>query len=231
MANYNNIKPITLKWEGGLSRNTKDNASKYPSPYKYQGKTGWHTNKGITYQTFEAGSKAFGFENNATNFLKMPQDIWDKIAKGFYWDKYKLDQLNSDGLALLIFSWGWGAGVGWHPRMQRYLKSKGITWNRTSDTLTQALNILLRYQGEKQTIDEVSNQQKEFYQSLHQPSFTQGWLNRVSDTTAQALTYIKENIINPLTDDDEKKKYKSIALIVLSIGVLYLLKKGLRTKI
>jgi len=229
VANYNNIKPITLKWEGGLSRNTKDNASKYPSPYIYQGKKGWHTNKGITYQTFEAGARSFGFENNATNFFKMPSQIWDKIAKGFFWDKYNLDNLNSDGLALQIFSWSWGAGTGWHPRMQRYLKSKGIDWNRTPNTLHQALNILLRYQGEKQTINEIQEQQNQFYQSLNQPSFTTGWLNRVKDTTAQALTYIKD-IINPAQDDDEKKKYRKIGILILSIGVLYAITKGLKSK-
>ena len=86
MGNFQDIKPLTLKWEGGLSRATTDTASKNPSPYIHNGVSGWHTNKGITYQTFKAAANKYGFVNNAENFINMPDAIWDKIAKGLQYD-------------------------------------------------------------------------------------------------------------------------------------------------
>ena len=43
---------FTKKWEGGLSRDKNDSASSYPCPTPYKGKTGYHTNAGITYKTW-----------------------------------------------------------------------------------------------------------------------------------------------------------------------------------
>jgi hypothetical protein len=190
MANFNNIKALTLEKEGGLSRATTDNASKNPSPYVHNGQTGWHTNKGIIYTTFVSASKRFGFENNAENFINMPDAIWTKIAKGLFWDDLNLDTLKSDGVAFQLFSWHWGAGTGWFKRMNTYLTSKGIDWNGKSSTLAQSVNKLIDKQGEKKTLDDLEQQQIEFYTSLNQPVYIKGWINRIKDTTKYAYTFI-----------------------------------------
>ena len=59
MANFKDIKGLTLKWEGGLSRATTDSASKNSSPYVHEGVTGWHTNRGITYTKLHKYESAF----------------------------------------------------------------------------------------------------------------------------------------------------------------------------
>ena len=190
MANFKDIKGLTLKWEGGLSRATTDSASKNPSPCTHNGVSGWHTNRGITYTTFSNASKKYGFANSCDNFISMPDTIWDKIAKGDYWDDLNLDIVKSNGVAFQVFSWHWGAGYGWFPRMQKYLSSKGIQWNKKSSTLASALNQIIDKQGEKKTIDELNEQQKQYYTSLNQPVYTRGWINRIEDTTRYAYTYI-----------------------------------------
>jgi lysozyme family protein len=190
MANFKDIKELTLKWEGGLSRASTDTARLYPSPYVHNGLTGWHTNKGITYQTFEAASKKLGFKNNSENFINMPDVIWDSIAKGLYWDELKLDSLKSNGVAFQLFSWNWGAGTGWFPRMKRYLTSKGIEWNEKKSTLAEAINKLIDKQGEKQTISDLDKQQQEFYASLNQPANFRGWINRIKETTSYAYSFL-----------------------------------------
>lgn len=195
MANFNDIKGLTLKWEGGLSKATTDTASRNPSPYVHNGVTGWHTNKGVTYSTFVSASKKFGFENNANNFINMSDAIWNKIAKGLYWDNLNLDQLKSNGVAFQLFSWNWGAGTGWFPRMKRFLTSKGIEWNGKSSSLSDAINKLLEKQGEQKTIADLDIQQKEYYTSLNQPANIKGWINRIKDTTSYAVSYIG-NIYN-----------------------------------
>lgn len=213
MARFEDIKGLTLKWEGGLSRATTDTASRNPSPCVHKGVSGWHTNRGVTYGTFVEASKRYGFANNCENFINMPDAIWDKIAKGRFWDNLNLDNLKSNGVAFQIFSWHWGAGYGWFNRMKNYLSQKGIEWDKKASTLATALNKLIDKQGEKQTIDELTEQQKQFYTSLNQPVYTKGWINRVVDTTKYAYTYIGK------IGDIVKKNKTNFALIgVLLIG-------------
>lgn len=223
MANFQNIKGLTLKKEGGLSNAKTDTASRNPSPYVYQGKTGWHTNKGVTYTTFVEASKRFGFANNEQNFIYMPDAIWDKIAKGMYWDYLKLDNLKSDGVAFQLFSWLWGAWTQWFPRVQRYLDSKGINWDKSPSTLYIKMNELIDKQGEKQTIDELEQQQIEFYKSLNQSANIGGWINRIKDTTKYAYNYIGK-VIGDVTDNKKTRNFVLLGvglLIVTSVSYLY----------
>lgn len=206
MATINNIVDFTLKWEGGLSRNTNDTASSYPSPYVYKGQTGWHTNKGITYATFEAASKKLGFENNADNFLTMPQNIWLKIAKSLYWDTLHLDDVKSQAIANLLFSWTWASGYGWRNRVKNYFSSKDIDWSISDySALPDNINSLTKKYGEKKISDELFEQYKEFYISLNQPANIGGWLNRLGELQdfsnslmAMQLAFIKNLWAKPI---------------------------------
>ena len=196
MANFNEIIALTKKWEGGLSANPKDSASKFPSPYTYKGKKGWHTNKGITYKTFKDYSTKLGYQDNATNFLTMPDTIWNKVAKKIFWDTMGLDTLKSNGIAFQLFSAKWG---GWKKKIfQNYLKNKGINWDSHDNTISSAFNQLLEKQSETQTIQDISKLMAGYYISLNQPDFTQGWLNRVKDTTNYAIQFVQSNVVEPV---------------------------------
>lgn len=216
MANFQDIKALTLKWEGGLSRATTDNASKNPSPCTHNGVTGWHTNRGITWTTFESSANKLGFQASCDNFIGMPDAIWDKIAKDLFWNSLNLDNIKSNGVAFQLFSWHWGAGKGWFYRMQRYLTSKGVNWDKRASTLANAINQLIDKQGEKQTIDELDAQQKEFYVSLNQPVYTKGWLNRVTDTTKHAYSYIGKQISKVLQNKKVNYTLIGVGLIALT---------------
>jgi hypothetical protein len=222
MANFNDVVGLTKKWEGGLSSNPKDSASKYPSPYIYKGKKGWHTNKGITYKTFKDYATKLGYEDSATNFITMPDTIWNKIAKAIYWDTLKLDTLKSNGIAFQLFSAKWG---GWKKKLfVNYLAKKGIKWDGKDSTISSSFNELLQKQSETQIIQDISKLMSGYYVSLNQPAFTQGWLNRVKDTTDYAIQFVRSNVIEPAS---EQAKKKSNWLIYLSIGLIgyYLLSK------
>ena len=223
MGNFQDIKPLTLKWEGGLSRATTDTASKNPSPYIHNGVSGWHTNKGITYQTFEAAANKYGFVNNAENFINMPDAIWDKIAKGLFWNDLNLDNVKSNGVAFQLFSWHWGAGRGWFPRMQRYLTSKGVNWDKKSSTLSGAINQVIDKQGEKQTISDLDTQQQEFYSSLNQPANIKGWINRIKETTSYAYSFLGR----VYSENKKTINYSLLGLgiILISITTFYYFKK------
>ena len=130
-----------------------------------------------------------------------------------------LDTLKSNGVAFQLFSWKWGAGSGWYNRMQRYLSSKGVNWDKQSSTLADAINQVIDKQGEKQTIDDLDAQQKEFYTSLNQPVNIRGWINRIEDTTRYAYGYIGKKIGEIYSGNKKKINYTliGIGLIALSI--------------
>lgn len=207
MAKIDLIIPHTLKWEGGLSRATTDSASKNPSPYIYKNVYGWHTNRGITYQTFSEGSKLLGYENNLNNFIFMPDYVWLKIAKKMFWDPLKLDDLQSQALANLFFSWSWAGGSGYKHRTNVYLRSKGIAWNyKDPSTLAEALNTLIKKVGEKRAFNDLLNQYKEFYLGMPESSnpkteahpegvYTKGWLNRLDDLKNFSSTFIGKTVL------------------------------------
>lgn len=194
MADIKEIIPHTKKWEGGLSRATSDTASQFPSPYYYRGVYGWHTNKGITYQTFKEGSKNLGYIDSLENFIFMPDEIWLKIAKNLYWDKLNLDALNSQAIAQILFSWTWASGYGWRNRVQKYLQSKNIVWDKDQiKSVSDKFNQLIKAQGERKTFDELVDQYKQFYISLNQPANIKGWLNRLEDLKSFSESFIKKN--------------------------------------
>jgi len=193
MANIQSIIGLTKKEEGGLSKAKTDTASKYPSPYEYNGSYGWHTNRGVTYQAFKSLSSKLGYINNRENFINMPDSIWLKIAKNGYWDTVNLDQMKSQALANLFFSWQWGAGFGWRNRIKRYLKTKNIEWSINNlKGLPDLINDLVSREGEKKILDELIEQYKEFYISLNQPANIKGWLNRAERLKNYAYTLLDE---------------------------------------
>ena len=203
LAQFDNIVPFTLKYEGGLSRAKTDYASKYPSPYTYNGKTGWHTNKGVTYATFEKLAPVLKYKNNAENFLTMPMSIWRPIAKTGYWDKIKLDTLKSQAVANILFSFMWGSGYAWLPRISRYLKSKGIEYTgayykdkkliiaKDLNTIAAKFNQLIDKQGEQKTFDELIKQKEDYLKALNQPANLPGWLKRLDALKTESMKFIQ----------------------------------------
>lgn len=108
------------KWEGGLSRNVNDSASKYPCPTPHNGVIGYHTNKGVTYKTW---TYFFGKDNDES-FFKMSNQDWFLIFSKGYYDPMK--KITDDELILCILSsWAWGSGV--HGATRLLQKSIGTT--------------------------------------------------------------------------------------------------------
>lgn len=100
------------KWEGGLSRDSTDTASKVTAPWRYRGVTGWHTNKGVTFETFKRYAPVIGYAVTAKNFFEMPNDLWLKIMKRGYLSAYPLDEINHlPRIQAVIIEWAWHSGL------------------------------------------------------------------------------------------------------------------------
>jgi len=182
MKNINDYIAFTKKWEGGLSRDISDSASKNPCPTPYQGKSGWHTNVGITYAVWHS---EFGKDNDA-RFFTMNNEDWFRVFKGLYWDSVKGDDYKCFSVAVIVTGMAWGSGSA-----------------RAGITLQTALNKL----GKQVTVDgkvgmitiEAANSCKDvelfdeimrlriaFFKSIGavgktNNKFLKGWLNRAND--------------------------------------------------
>jgi lysozyme family protein len=105
MSNFREYLEFTEQREGGLSKAKTDNASKYPVPDG----SGYHTNKGITWETFERLSDKLGYEASPKIFYKMPDEIFEKIFE-YYWNLSGANLINNQAIANLVFQALWGGG-------------------------------------------------------------------------------------------------------------------------
>ena len=104
MTNYLKMVPFIKKWEGGISKDKRDQCAKDPLPDG----SGYHTNKGICWMTFKA---VFGSSPEAVKrFYTMNDEDWGKVYKGLFWDKMKGDEIKSQKVADIIVHWAWGSG-------------------------------------------------------------------------------------------------------------------------
>jgi hypothetical protein len=178
MADYRHPRKFILQWEGGLSRDAGDSASTHPAPWMHKGLSGWHTNKGVTFSTFESLAPMLGYAVTPENFFNMPDRIWEKIFKIGYWDAWRLDEMKSQAIADLLADFAWGSGIGGSfNSIDKYLATKGkqVT-NR--EQATKALSELARG-NEKKIFLELIGWREKFFRSLGQPWNLKGWLNRL----------------------------------------------------
>lgn len=246
MAEIKYIIGFTKGWEGGLTNNPDDSASKNPSPYEYKGQKGWHTNKGVTYAVFKANATKLGYQDTAQNFLTMPDDIWLKIAKMKYWDILGLDTVKSQSVANVMFSWQWGSGYAWVPRVSKYFAANGITWiggNWVGKTfklapdfgqISQKLNELIDKVGEQKAFEDLIEQKREFLMSLKgtksnpvtaaKPDgvFTKGWMNRLNDLktySGSLLGKAAQATVETVKNANEVVKKNPLKTIAFVMGI------------
>lgn len=184
MANYRKIIPFIKAWEDGLSSDRNDLAAAVPSPIK-DPKTGhyYHTNKGITYQTW----KAYMGSNAAQRFVNMSNEDWERIWKNGYWDAVDGDQLKSQAIADAIANWYWGSGTYAVTNAVEALNSlkKGKPLPYTSAMNAQLLAALNKV-NESDFLEAYRKEQAAFYKAIvnrnpSQAVFLKGWMNRMNN--------------------------------------------------
>lgn len=174
MADVKKLAPFILKWEGGLSDDTRDSASKIMCPTPLNGRN-YHTNKGVTYQTW---IKYFG-KLNDQRFLKMSNEDFSVILKQ-YWDVWKADEINNQSIANILVDWIWCSGHVGIRKVQAILgvAADGVVGSKT----IQAIN---NY-NQKLLFAKIHDARHTFLHNIviNKPSqkvFLKGWLNRLND--------------------------------------------------
>jgi lysozyme family protein len=199
MADHRNQVNFIKKWEGGLSNDPRDiSPASYPAPCVYLGQTGWHTNKGIIYSTFESNAFKLGYVASCQNFIAMPDYIWLRIYKYSFWDKFLLDTYRSQAIADVIVSLAWGSGLGGaYKQIAKFLNSnygaslKESTAGFNSTNVVRVRDIIRQHSrtalGEKKLHASLIEHMSRFYISLNKPVYIRGWLNRLK--ALYAFTY------------------------------------------
>lgn len=189
MANIKVAIPYIKESEGGLSKSQKDSASKNPAPFLYKGFKTWHTNKGVTWTTFLALSKALGYQASAANFFNMPDEIWLKIYKNGYWDKVKGDDFKSDVIASAVADMAWASGDG--TARIKLINWINLEFKAGAKNYTDFINFM-NSQEEKILFPALIAFRKRFFLSINQPANHQGWINRMNKLLAFGLDVLKK---------------------------------------
>lgn len=174
------------QWEGGLSRDPDDNASAHPAPWPYKGLTGWHTNKGITYQTFSANANRLGYANTPENFFQMPDSIFLSILKNVYAAGYPLNRIDHlPRIQAVIITWAWGSGLG---GSERYLANfqrteMGISAaNITKAEIVDNFRSKITPLNEKEWFNKLNDRRlSDFKKMADWNKFGTGWTNRLNN--------------------------------------------------
>lgn len=173
---------VCKKWEGGLSRDPKDSASTRPCPTPYNGKTGWHTNCGVTYAVWKA---VFGSEND-DRFYKMSNEDWFVIFDRRYYSKVRGKDFKSINVAAIVVGMAWGSGIKQAGitlqkainNLGGNLKVDGVIGDKTIEAANAIAPVVL--------FDEIMKLRIQFFKYIGREGttnhkFLQGWLNRAND--------------------------------------------------
>lgn len=194
------------KFEGGLSADPRDTASRNPSMYvmpsgQFKGLK-VHTNKGVTFTTWQNYMGKLGKPVSSPQFINMTRQQWIDIAKRLYWDGIKAPAVNSQGVAEILFEAIWGGGsANLVTAMQQYLNKKGVTdcSNRTLKTDgamgTNTLCALNKYtknkSNEEDLINFLTDKRLQYLKSLSSWGWAgSGWTNRVLAMKDRALALV-----------------------------------------
>ena len=182
MKNINDYIAFTKKWEGGLSRDLSDSASKNPCPTPFNSKSGWHTNVGITYAVWRS---EFGKDND-TRFFAMNNEDWFRVFKGLYWDSVKGDDYKCFSVAVIVTGMAWGsgsarAGITLQTALNKLGKNVTVDGKVGMRTIESANSC-----NDVELFDEIMRLRIAFFKSIGavgktNNKFLKGWLNRAND--------------------------------------------------
>lgn len=175
----------TKRWEGGLSNNINDYNSANPSPYTHDGQTNWHTNKGISWQTFQYYAERLGIDISKQNFINMSDSIFRKILKEGVGEVYDIKKLTSyPSIQAVLVSWSWGYGSSGSERHLANFQREyyGINDdNITKEEIVNNFKSRLTIYNRKDTFKALCDYKRRIIMNSTQSANKQGWLNRLDD--------------------------------------------------
>jgi lysozyme family protein len=165
-------------WEGGLSSSKSDNSYKYGVAPG----TDYHTNKGVTWNTYFNYCKEYDKTATTKQFLEMPYDIWYKIFKYQFFDYWNFKELSTLNFKLCCFiveiSWQ-SSPMGAEKFFAKYLRLKGFKDSDITPKEIPNYFVDLILDG-KFSMNNLIDYRKEYIKSFKTYSkHGKGWNNRL----------------------------------------------------
>ena len=167
MANYKELIPFILRWEGGFTNNKNDR--------------GGYTYKGVTLATYRS---VYGLQKNANDLKYITTKEWTHIFRTLFWDKCKADDIRDQSIANLLVDWAWNSGPTNPIRaLQRLLT---ITPDGIIGPIT--LRAINNHPSPQTLFDRLKDRRIQYYNNIvandpRQKTNLKGWLNRVAHIT------------------------------------------------
>lgn len=219
---FQDFSKLVSNFEGGLSKDKIDYASKNPVPDG----SGYHTNRGIQWITFkDCAKKVLNVEPTPTNFYALTHTQATKILY-FYAEQMKINQLpDSIGLFLTDFSWASGIG-GSTKQIQKWFLgfSTGFFGSLTLASLTS--------NSESQTLEKLYENRIKFNNQLGYPkSYIDSLNKRLKITYEFCKKQINPNSEKKNNELNKKAVKNSIFYsFIVTIAFLLLIYKITKSK-
>ena len=160
MADYRQLIPIILKYEGGYAGNIDGKIC---------------TMKGVTLETYR---RYFGRQKTCKELRGISNAEWEYIFKEGYWNRWHGDSINNQAIANLLVDWCWGSGVYGIKLPQRVLgvKDDGIVGVKTLAAIND-------YPDQEELFNKLWARRKQHFEDLakthNRAKFLRGWLRRL----------------------------------------------------
>ena len=169
------------RWEGALSKDTADSAAKYPCPTPYKGKSGYHTNVGITYKVWVS---MFGKDNDKRFFLMNDED-WFDIWNQLYFKPMQADRIKSMSVAIFMVGMAWGSGMRQAViSTQKVVNQVGKEKIRMDGVIGKMTIQAINDADENDMFAALIEERARFFRAIAKgknEKFLKGWLNRLAD--------------------------------------------------
>ena len=163
---------LVLKNEGGFVNDPDD--------------SGGATNKGITIGTLSSYLRR---EATIDDVKNISDEQVESIYKKSYWSKVLGDKLPT-GLDVVVADMAVNAGVSRAAKLlQRAVGA--VQDGKIGPNTLKSVEKLVQSHGADALVNKYSKHRENFYNSLNQQKFINGWLNRVRHTKSEALKLLK----------------------------------------
>lgn len=151
MADFKKMLPLIFHFAAGVyGRNGADLLLPPEQQFEIARISGWShdpddpggpTMIDVTLATYSAYRKQHGIAHTGTEHLRaISFEEWSEILKTMFWDKWKGDEIDSQGIANLLADWVWGSGEKTIRNAQRVIgvKADGIVGPKTLTAINSA---------------------------------------------------------------------------------------------
>ena len=161
MADYKQVIPTILKYEGGYAGNIDGKSC---------------TMRGITLATFR---NHYGRNKTCNDLKRITDEQWEYIFKNSYWDRWNADSIESQSIANLLVDWVFTSGV-YGIKYPQAVLGVDVDGKVGPKTLAAINN----HPDKRKLFERLWERRKQHFESIarNNPSkrkFLKGWLRRL----------------------------------------------------